>query len=35
MTISQAEKDEAIRKIRRELAEWRKRNNLPAKPEEE
>ncbi len=34
MTITEAEKNAAILKIRRELAEWRRRNNLPPKPEE-
>lgn len=35
MEITDAEKNAAILKIRRELAEWRKRNNLPPKPSEE
>ncbi len=35
MTITDKEKAEAIRKIRRELAEWRKRNGMAPKPAEE
>lgn len=35
MIVTPAEKDEAIRKIRKALAEWRKRNQMPAKPDEE
>ncbi len=33
MTITDAEKAEAIRKIKRDLAEWRKRNGLAPRPE--
>ena len=35
MKITQAEKDAAIRKIRKQLAEWRRKYGLPPKPDEE
>jgi hypothetical protein len=35
MTITKSEKEDAIRKIRKQLSEWRKRNGLTPKPSEE
>ena len=35
MVISDAEKNEAVRLIRAQLAEWRRKHGLPPKPSEE